>query len=108
MASPDVASSLTSSAVLAADLIPLFIKERTLMLSERQLVFYQFGDKEMLPEGQGKTVQFTRYERLSLPTVPITEGLTPSAQQLTTAVVQAVVDQWAAIVALTDVGLLTV
>ena len=108
MASPDVAASLTSSAVLAADIIPLFIKERTLMLSERQLVLYQFGDKEMLPEGMGKTMQFTRYERLTLPLVPITEGQTPTPQQLTTATVQAIVDQWAAVVALTDVGILTV
>ena len=58
MASPDVAASLTSSATLAADLVPLFIRERTLMLSERQLILHQFGDKEMLPEGQGKTLQF--------------------------------------------------
>ena len=108
MASAAVDANLTSSATLASDLIPLFIKERTLMLSERQLVLFQFGDREMLPEGQGKTVQFTRYERLVLPNTPLTEGQTPNPQQLTTAVVQAIVDQWGAVVALTDVGMLTV
>src|SRR5207249_216769 len=108
MASPDVAASLPSAATLAADLVPLFIRERTLMLSERKLIFHQFGDREMLPEGQGKTIQFTRYERLVLPTLPLTEGNTPSPQQLTTAIVQAVPDQWGGVVALTDVGQLTV
>ena len=101
-------SILTSSATLAADLVPLFIKERTLMISERQYIFYQFGDKEALPEGQGKTIQFTRYERLALPTVPLTEGVTPTAVPLTTAVVQAIVDQWGSVVTLSDVGILTV
>jgi len=80
MASPDVAASLTSSATLAADLVPLFIRERTLMLSERQLILHHSATRRMLPEGQGKTLQFTRYERLSLPTLPLTEGQTPSPQ----------------------------
>src|SRR5947207_10397805 len=108
MASPDVAASLTSSATLAADLVPLFIRERTLMLSERKLIFHQFGDRARRPQGHGQTIQFTRYERLSLPTLPLTEGNTPSPQQLTTAIVQAVPDQWGGVVALTDVGTLTV
>src|SRR5438552_12810305 len=103
-----MADVLTSSATLAADLIPLFIKEKLLLLFERQLVLFQFGDKENLPEGSGKTVQFTRYNRLPLPTVPTTEGVTPSAIPLNTAIVQAIVDQWSSVVALTDVGILTV
>ena len=103
-----MADILSSSPVLAADLVPLLIKERTLMLSKRQLVLYQFGDKENLPQGQGKTMQFTRYERLTLPTTPLTEGMTPSAIPLTTSIVQAIIEQWGAVVALTDVAELTV
>jgi N4-gp56 family major capsid protein len=99
---------LTSATTLTADTIPLLIKEKLLSIAEKQTVFYELADKENLPEGNGKTIQFTRYERLNLPTTTITEGTPPAAQSLTTSVVQAVVDQWGATVALTDVAMLTV
>jgi N4-gp56 family major capsid protein len=98
----------TSSAALTADTIPLLIKEKLLSIAEKQTVMFELADKETLPEGNGKTVQFTRYERLNLPTTTITEGTPPAAQALTTSVVQAVVDQWGATVAITDVAQLTV
>lgn len=98
----------TSSTALTADIIPLIIKEKMLSIAEKQTVFYELADKETLAENSGKTVQFTRYERLNLPTTTITEGTPPAAQALTTSVVQAVVDQWGATVAITDVAQLTV
>lgn len=103
-----MADVLTTSNTLAGDLVPVYIKDRLLMLSERQLVMYQFGDKEDLPEGNGKTIQFTRYERLALPRTPATEGISPSAVPLTTAIVQAIVDQWIGTVKLSDIGIMTV
>jgi N4-gp56 family major capsid protein len=98
----------TSSAALTADTVPLLIKEKLLSIAEKQTVFYELADKENLPENNGKTVQFTRYERLNLPTTTITEGTPPASQALTTSVVQAIVDQWGATVAITDVAQLTV
>ncbi|TMB87005.1 MAG: N4-gp56 family major capsid protein [Chloroflexi bacterium] len=103
-----MADVLTSTAVLAADIVPVLIKERMLMLSERQMVLFGLAQKEQLPAGMGKTAQWTRYERLPLPTSPLAEGVTPNAIPLTTAIVQAIVDQWGSDVALTDMGLLTV
>src|SRR5689334_14490309 len=99
---------MDTSQSLAADLVPVVIKERMLALSDLQLVFYELGEKISLPEGNGKTVQFTRYERLPLPTQPATEGVTPTETPLTTSVVQAVVDQWIGIAVLTDVAVLTI
>lgn len=99
---------MDTTATLAADLVPKLIKEKLLMIAERDLVFYELADKESLPEGQGKTIQFTRYERLPLPVSPAIEGQTPGDTQLTTSTVQAVVDQWIAVVTLTDVAVLTV
>jgi len=71
-------------------------------------VFFEIGDRETLPEGQGKTIQFTRYERLALPGAPLLESQTPDATPLTTSVVQAVVDQWGAVISLSDIAQLTV
>src|SRR5215469_3135317 len=99
---------MDTTATLTADLVPLVIKEKMLSLAEKDLVFFEIADKENLPEGQGKTIQFTRYERLTLPSAPAQEGVTPVEQPLSTSVVQAVVDQWVAVVVLTDVAVLTV
>src|SRR5215471_473456 len=99
---------MDTTATLAADLVPLVIKEKMLALAEKDLIFFEIADKENLPEGQGKTIQFTRYERLTLPSAPAQEGVTPVEQPHSTSVVQAVVDQWVAVVVLTDVAVLTV
>lgn len=105
---PSEITSTTTSLSLSADLVPLYIKEKLLSLAEKQTVFMDIADKEDLPEGNGKTVQFTRYERLALPNSPITESDTPSSTALTTSLVQAVMDQWGAIVNISDVAELTV
>ena len=42
-------ANLATSSSLASDLVPLLIKEKLLMLAEKELVFYDIGDKEDLP-----------------------------------------------------------
>ena len=99
---------METTATLVADLVPKLIKEKLLSIAEKQTVFYELGDKETLPEGEGKTIQFNRYERLPLPNAPLTEGVSPVETPLTLSSVQAVVDQWGVLVSLTDVALMTV
>src|SRR5437868_13527525 len=99
---------MDTSATLAADLVPKLIKEKLLIIAERDTVFLQLGEKGALPEGQGKTVQYTRYNRLDLPTAPTVEGVTPGDSNLSTSTVQCVVDQWSQVSTLTDVAVLTV
>lgn len=99
---------MDTSATLAADLVPKLIKEKLLMIAEKDTVFFNLGEKGNLPEGQGKTVQFTRYNRLRLPRSPAIEGQTPGDSNLSTSTVQAVVDQWIQTSTLTDVAILTV
>lgn len=101
-------TSNTTSLSLAADLVPVYIKEKLLSVAEKQTIFMDIGDKEDLPEGNGKTVQFTRYERLTLPTTPLTESDSPASTALTTSIVQAVMDQWGQVVNISDVAELTV
>jgi N4-gp56 family major capsid protein len=101
-------TSTTTSLSLAADLVPVYIKEKLLMIAEKNTIFMDIGDKEDLPENNGKTVQFTRYERLPLPTTPLTESDSPASTALTTSIVQAVMDQWGQVVNISDVAELTV
>lgn len=101
-------TSNTTSLSLAADVVPLYIKEKLLSIAEKQTVFMDIADKEDLPENNGKTVQFTRYERLTLPTAPLTESDSPASTALTTSLVQAVMDQWGQVVNISDVAELTV
>jgi N4-gp56 family major capsid protein len=80
-----------------------YIAAQTLMRIKRDVVVYGLGKKEKLPNRFSKTFQFTRYEKLNLPSVALTEGVTPSSNaQLTISAVQAVMDQWGDFVQLTE------
>ena len=97
----------TSSATVAADLAPLWLRDELLPIQEKQTVFADLGVSIDLPEGEGKTIQCNRFERLPLPNEPLVEGTTPTATPLSTSSVQAILDQWGMLVSLTDVGLMT-
>jgi N4-gp56 family major capsid protein len=98
----------TTSAALIADAVPVYIAERTLEIATKETVFDDLAEALELPEGNGKTIQATRYERLPLPSAPLVEGVTPNSTPLTNSVVQAVVDQWGVLCTLTDVAQMTV
>lgn len=113
-----MADFLNTSAVLGGtplgslDMLPVYIKKKLLMIAEKKIVFHQLADKEDLPEGSGKTARWVRYERLGLPFLPISpdnEGLTPPiTRRQPITVIEATVDQWIEIMAVTDVSELTV
>lgn len=98
----------TTSATLAADAVPVYIAGKLLDLAQKQVVFEDLAEEIPFPEGNGKTIQGTRYERIPLPTAPLAEGVTPNSTPLTTAIIQAVLDQWGVVVTLTDVAQLTI
>lgn len=100
-------ANATSSATSAADLAPLWLRDELLSIQEKQTVFADMGMPIDMPEGEGKTMQANRYERLPLPTSELTEGTTPTATPLTQSTVQAILGQWGMLVSLTDVVLLT-
>lgn len=85
-----------------------YIAQKTLLVAKKAVVFQQLGDKAELPANNSKTFQYTRYERLALPLVPLSDGVTPSNTSMTISIVQAVAVQWGAYVALTDVAVLTI
>lgn len=84
------------------------IAAELLDIAFKAVIFQQLGEKAKMPEGQGKTFQFNRYDRLALPLVPLTEGTAPSSTNMALSYVQAVADQWGAFVELSDVAVLTI
>lgn len=101
-------TSLQTTGTLAPDIVGIWLKDELLERAERNLVFWDLADKTKLPTGNGSVVQFTRYEYLALPEGPIEEGVTPAMTPPSISTVQAVVDQWGALVGITDRAEMTV
>lgn len=103
-----MAAGDTTAQTLAADVAPVWIRNELLAIAEKQTVFADLGDEIDMPEGEGTTVQASRYERLPLPTAPLSDGVTPSSVPLTVSTVLGVLDQWGLVVTVTDKGVMTV
>lgn len=95
------------SSAFAAD-IANYIQERTLPLTQRFLVAFQFGDPLELPKNMGTTYTATRYQRLPLPIAPLQEGVPSVGESMTISQVQATAQQWGDSVYITDVAELTI
>ena len=102
-----MAAPATTATTLASD-VRVFIATETLMIAERALRFYQFGLKAQLPEMNGTIFTYTRYDRLPLPFVTLTEGTAPTATTLGITQVHATAEQWGGVVTITDVAELTI
>lgn len=85
-----------------------FIAKETLALTRRQLVAYNFADKETLPEGRGTTYSATRFNRVPLPFAPLAEGVPPTSSQMQITTVTAAVQQWGASITVTDIAEMTI
>ena len=75
--------------------------------AEPKLIHDQFAQKHPIPTGNGKTVQFRKYDPLPELTGSLTEGVTPTGQSLNMSVVEATVHQYGGYVELSDLLLLT-
>ncbi len=100
--------SLQTFASFPGGAISYHIDKELLMIALKNVVFQQLGTPCTMPPGEGKTFQFNRYNRLSLPLVPLTEGTPPSSTNMSLTTVQAVADQWGAFIEISDVALLTI
>jgi N4-gp56 family major capsid protein len=99
--------SVQTYSTFSADAVT-YISKKTLMIAKKSVIFQQLGDKAELPNGNSKTFQYTRYDRLALPNVALTEGTTPTNTSMSISTVSATCDQWGAYVNLSDVVELTV
>jgi len=91
----------------SGDITP-YIAAKTLPLTRRQLVVYQFGDPATLPKGMGTTYTASRYIRVPLPFAPLSEGVPPIGQQMTLQQVSAQAQQWGDKITITDVAEMTI
>lgn len=71
------------------------------------LVHDQFGQKQPIPKGRGKTVEFRKYSPLAKATTPLTEGTTPNGQYLDTSIITATVSQYGGYIELSDMLMMT-
>ena len=72
-----------------------------------KLVHDQFGQKQPIPKGRGKQIEFRKYSPLPKLTNPITEGVTPDGQKLDVTKIFSQAKQYGGYVTLTDMLLLT-
>lgn len=84
-----------------------YIAAQTLKRIKRDVVVYNLGKKEKLPNRYSKTFQYTRFEKLDLPYAALTEGTTPDNSSMSIATVSCVMDQWGSYINLTDVAVIT-
>src|SRR5262245_8953503 len=100
--------NLSTTGSMSPDILAVYMMDELLDRAEKDLVFWALTEKSTLPKGSGKTVQFTRYERLPLPEAPLEESVTPVATPITLSTVDAVLDQWGAVVSMSDVVVLII
>ena len=75
--------------------------------AEPELVHDQFAQKQPIPEGRGKKVEFRKYSPLPKTTTALTEGVTPAGQKLTMSTITTEVKQYGGYIELSDLLLLT-
>ena len=71
------------------------------------LVHDKFGQRRPIPTGQSKVIKFRKYNALAVATTPLSEGVTPSSNQLAKTDISATVAQYGAFVDVTDMVTLT-
>ncbi len=84
-----------------------FYSDYLIEMAEAKLVHQQFGQKKPIPKGNGKNVEFRKYDPLPKITEELAEGITPDGQKLTVKPISVTVKQYGGYVALTDILLLT-
>jgi N4-gp56 family major capsid protein len=106
--------TITTSQV--SEELQTFFDARTLEVAEMNLPLRQFAVVRPLPARHSKTIQFTRFEKLTVSTVAatratalkLTEGTVPTTpQQMTINTVTATVDQWGSFIRIADLAELT-
>lgn len=100
-------TGMATTGTLAADVAGTYIADTLLERAEKNTVFYDVCKKERIPNRSGEVIQFTRFERLALPTRPLQEGVTPAATRMKVSKVTAMLDQWGVHTATTDRAELT-
>lgn len=88
---------------LSPDILAVYMADKLLERAKKDTVFWDLCEHTTIPKGEGKTIQFTRFERLPLPEAPLEESVSPDATPISLSTVSATLDQWGAIASCSDV-----
>src|SRR5262245_8330000 len=88
---------------LSPDILAVYMADKLLERAKKDTVFWDLCEHTTIPKGEGKTIQFTRFERLPLPEAPLEESVSPIANPISLSTVSATLDQWGAIASCSDV-----
>lgn len=67
------------------------------------LPFLRYGQKRPIPKGNGKTIEFRKFNSLKPATTPLTEGEPPAGKELSVTAIKATPNQYGDFVQVTDV-----
>lgn len=87
------------------DLTPemrIFYNKALIELASPKLIYGQLAQKKPIPQGNGKTISFRKFEPLAPALTPISEGVTPAGNKLAVTAFDATVDQYGDFVEFTD------
>lgn len=98
-----MATTFSTTSNMPSSHVDAYIQKKLLEIGNVRLRFREYAVKKPLPEGEGKTVRFLRYNRLEIPIIPLTEGQDPADESLSNSYIEAVVKEYGKIVTLTNV-----
>lgn len=81
-----------------------YIADELVARSELLFKLLNYCEKVALPQGMGKTANFTRFERTTIPVGPLSEGVTPDETPFSITQHSVQVDQFGLYLATTDVA----
>lgn len=84
-----------------------FYDKMLIRLAEPNLVHDQFGQKRPIPAGNGKVIEFRKFNALPKISEPLVEGITPTGQNYGVTKLEATVKQYGAYITTTDMLNLT-
>lgn len=103
-------STQTGTYTAQQDLTPemkTFYDKVLIRLAEPALIHDQFGQKRPIPSGNGKTIEFRKFNALPKITTELVEGITPDGQNYGVTAILATVHQYGAYITTTDMLNLT-
>ena len=84
-----------------------FIQDKLLERSELMMKLEQFTEKVPLPNGNGETAEFIKYNRTDVPVDQLEEGVTPQETTFSISRQTITIDKWGMYITLTDVAEVT-
>ena len=79
------------------------IQKKFLGISKKLITMARFAQKDTKPLNEGNALRFRRYERFSINTSPISEGVTPASDVITQTTLKVELSQYGSWVPVTDV-----